>query len=128
MQKHLRKEGKQRVAPKRARLSSYEDSISVLLGMLAYCGTRDDVEARGAYTKGVGFLGLKPEMPKINECTSKKIQHAIQSLCSMRFGDKEKLIEACLVCASNDDKITVTESEAIRAIGDSLDCPIPMYQ
>lgn len=38
---------------------------------------------------------------------------------------KEKLIQACLACMTIDGKINVEEAELMRAIGASLDCPIP---
>lgn len=38
---------------------------------------------------------------------------------------KPKLLKACVACICADGEITTTEAELIRAIGDTLDCPIP---
>ena len=38
---------------------------------------------------------------------------------------KKKVLKACVVCISADSIITVDEAEILRAVADTLDCPIP---
>jgi len=38
---------------------------------------------------------------------------------------KKKVLEACAACISSDGVVTVEEGELLRAISDSLGCPMP---
>jgi hypothetical protein len=38
---------------------------------------------------------------------------------------KRDLIRACAACIESDQKITTREAELLRAIGETLDCPVP---
>ena len=128
LKKHLYGGDISKTKTRGAGISLYVKSLSVLLGMLAYSGTRDDKNSATGYTLAMEFLGLEFEMPSINSCTLKNIQTAIGELRSMKFVDRQLYLRACVICASSDGKITIAEGEAIRVIGDSLDCPIPLFQ
>jgi hypothetical protein len=55
------------------------------------------------------------------------VHGALKKLRQMKFTDKGLLIEACELCVTHDGYVTVVEAETLRAIGDILDCPIPMF-
>ena len=38
---------------------------------------------------------------------------------------KRKVLAACTTCIAYDGKVTIEEAELLRAIADSLDCPLP---
>jgi hypothetical protein len=40
---------------------------------------------------------------------------------------KKRLLEAATACVVADRRVTVAEAELLRAIADSLDCPVPPF-
>jgi len=128
LQKHLTDIfGSLKVKTSRRKLSSYKTDISVVLGTLAYCGTSNSDEAKQSFLSSVMSLGLQTQIPDVKSCTMDRVNTSLKKLRLLRFLDKQKFIEACGVCVTYDDRVTVVEAETIRAIGDVLDCPIPMY-
>ena len=55
------------------------------------------------------------------------IDKALKKLRSLRFTQRQLLLNACEACVTHDGLVTVEEAETLRAIGDILDCPIPMF-
>jgi hypothetical protein len=46
----------------------------------------------------------------------------------LRYADgavKKRVLEACAVAVTANDEVTVEEAELLRAVADSLDCPVP---
>jgi hypothetical protein len=128
LKKHLCSGDISKIKTREGGISLYAKSLSILLGVLAYSGTRNDKNRAAGYKSAMEFLGLELEMPGVNRCTIKNIQAAVMELRYMKFVDRQLFLRACVMCASSDGKITITEGEAIRVIGDSLDCPIPLFQ
>jgi len=54
-----------------------------------------------------------------------KLDSAIHRLNQLRPLQKPALLKACAAAISADQVITATEHELLRAIADSLDCPMP---
>jgi Zn-dependent protease with chaperone function/uncharacterized tellurite resistance protein B-like protein len=103
-------------------------SIGMVVGALAYCGADSQDEALQAFDTSVAALGFAQiEMPIKTDCSVGLIERALQELSLLKFTEKEKLLKACVTCVTHDGKITTNEAETIRAIGDLLGCPIPMY-
>lgn len=100
---------------------------SSVLGSLSYLGATTQEQAEGAFKKSIEFLGLdETRIPKPKDCNICVLEKSLQKLCSMKFTEKERLLNACVECISHDGKTTVSEAETLRAIGDMLDCPIPI--
>jgi uncharacterized tellurite resistance protein B-like protein len=109
-------------------LGEFPQSVSVVLGALAYCGAENEKVASESFDKSAksfGFTNLS--MPKFAACTVGSVESELQKLNNLKFTEKEKFLNACLVCVTHDNQVTTDEGETIRAIGDLLDCPIPMY-
>lgn len=103
-------------------------SVCVVVGGLAHCGANSQDGALQAFNTSVSELGFAQiEMPIKTHCSVGSIERAIQELSLLRFTEKERLLKACVTCVTHDGNITTNEAETIRAIGDLLDCPIPMY-
>ncbi|MBT6268822.1 MAG: M48 family metallopeptidase [Phycisphaerae bacterium] len=112
----------------RAKLSLLSDSASLVLAMLAYYGTTERRGAELAYKSGAESCSLKQlKIPEISSCTIENLNGAIKKLQQLRFSDRERFLLACEMVVVHDEQITTTEAEVIRAIGDLLDCPIPMF-
>ncbi len=128
LQKHLSDTfGSRKIKTSRKKLSSYESSVSIVLGTLAYCGTTSKSESKKAFLTSASFLGVQTQMPSVQSCTLGRVNTSLKELRLLCFADKQKFIKACEVCVTHDDKVTAVEAETLRAIGDVLDCPIPIY-
>lgn len=109
------------------KLRSLSSDVILVLSMLAYSGAENKEQAGMAFAHALNEVGLKDkEICGVNRCNMESVHSALISLCSLLFVEKEKLLRACGICVEHDGVITVAEAETIRAIGDVLDCPIPM--
>ncbi|MBC8203128.1 MAG: M48 family metallopeptidase [Planctomycetes bacterium] len=110
------------------KLGPLSKDVVVVLSTLAYSGAENQAQAERAFNHAIHEIGLKKErIREVKDCTMESIHHALNKLQRLRFVEKEKLLFACESCVVHDDHITVAEAETIRAIGDVLDCPIPMF-
>jgi len=119
--------GDLKIKTKRHPLSSYDSELGVVLSTLAYCGTNNLEEAQRAFIVAVEKLGVSHQIVDASSCTMNHVHGALKKLRQMKFTDKGLLIEACELCVTHDGYVTVVEAETLRAIGDILDCPIPMF-
>jgi Zn-dependent protease with chaperone function len=121
---HLVKNKKQK---QKTLLRSVLPSSSVVIGALAYCGANSQEQASAAFEKAMDTLGFSQvKLPDASTCSVSVLEKSIQKLSLLKYTEKEKLLQSCLVCITHDDVVTVTEAETIRAIGDLLGCPIPL--
>ena len=128
LQKHLSVIlGNKKIKIKNALLSSYGSDVSCVIAALAYCGADSQEGAKLSFQRAVTSLGFNIQMPDIKTCVMKHVSDALKNLQSLRFVDRGVFIGACELCVAHDKTITVVEAETIRAIGDILDCPIPMF-
>ncbi|MFO7606672.1 MAG: hypothetical protein R6W72_10270, partial [Desulfurivibrionaceae bacterium] len=54
-----------------------------------------------------------------------RLDEAIDELAGLKPVEKSKLIKACAACVLADRKIAPVEAELLRAVADTLDCPMP---
>ena len=55
----------------------------------------------------------------------KEMDKALDRLVETTPLIKQKLVAACVAAISADGTITLDESEALRAVADALECPLP---
>jgi hypothetical protein len=53
------------------------------------------------------------------------LDQALDRLAASAPQVKSRVLDACATCIASDGRVTVAEGEMLRAIADSLDCPIP---
>ena len=99
-----------------------------MVGVLAYCGATERDDALKAFQKSIQSMGIRASMPAVEVCTMKRVNDSLKKLRSLRFKRKQLFIESCELCVSHDNRVTVVEGETLRAIGDVMDCPIPLFQ
>lgn len=99
--------------------------FSVLLSALAHVGDKDSQDA---------FLAGLPNLPEIaprlklhpySECSLEKIDQALNKLESASFPVKKQLLKAAISVIISDGKVATEEAELLRAVADTLDCPLP---
>lgn len=103
----------------------------VLLSALANVGSDDAAEIQKAFEAGAPYLRAPDDsdldlLPKEN-CGVKEIDAALNRLALAAPQIKKNLIEACAHTVGADGVIQEAEAELLRAISDTLDCPIPPF-
>jgi len=104
---------------------------AVVLSALANVGSSDAAEIQKAFETGAPYLcapdnvdlGLLPR----EQCGVDQIDAALNRLALAVPTIKKNLIEACVYTVGADGVITETEAELLRAVADTLDCPIPPF-
>jgi len=98
---------------------------SVVLSLLAYRGHANETDARRAFQ--AAFLDLQREaalLPR-EQCTLKAFDAALAELNQAAFPVKRRIIAALTVCIAADGRVTLEESELLRAVAAALGCPLP---
>jgi hypothetical protein len=101
---------------------------SVVLSALANGGSRNTGEVEKAFRAGAPHLHATGDwlLPR-SECGLKQLDLALDRLALAAPQIKKKLIEACVQVVGADGLIQEREAELLRAIADTLDCPIPPF-
>ena len=103
---------------------------SVVLSALANVSSRSAGEVEKAFRTGAPHLGAKPDGLQLlsrAECGLKPRAAALDRLALAAPQIKKNLIEACVQVVGADGLIQEREAELLRAIADTLDCPIPPF-
>ena len=120
--------GKKDIIKKKVPIAAIQKEVSLVLGFVTRCGGLQDDQNTGVYTMGMRFLSMSRDIPGEDNCTAKIITQALRQIQCMSYSDRQRFMEACQICVTHDGVVTESESEAIRAIGDSIHCPIPLFQ
>jgi Zn-dependent protease with chaperone function/uncharacterized tellurite resistance protein B-like protein len=103
----------------------------VVLSALANVGSDDAAEIEKAFETGAPYLRAPNDadlnlLPKEN-CGVNEIDAALNRLAQAVPTIKKNLIEACVHVVGADGVIVESEAELLRAIADTLDCPMPPF-
>lgn len=107
-------------------LSALRDELQTLFSVLAMHGSEDETEARRAYEIGMESLlpGIRPPFARPGHWPP-KLDQALTRLDRLQPAAKEMLVGALVRTISHDLRMTVPESELLRAICAVLHCPLP---
>lgn len=122
-------------APKKAALIQFYSftplapDCAVLLSALAHVGTVDNTAIQRAFEEGAGRLPLNEVLPLVpaSACGVQAIDTALARLAQAVPHIKKTVLEACAHAVSCDGYVNAEEAELLRAIGETLDCPIPPF-
>ncbi len=99
-----------------------------LLSCLAYWGADDIESAKSAFRAAVDRLGGREiEISSVDKCGLTVLDNTLSQLELAVPTLKRKVLDACVSCVSADGRVTVEEADLLRAIADSLDCPVPPF-
>ncbi len=104
------------------------DDVAVLMSSLAHVGHRDGALARRHYYDAISPLQLdrgRASFLDRNRCTLTRLKATLATLSTCSMPIKKRILGAATLCVAADGTITVGEAELLRAVADSLDCPIP---
>jgi Zn-dependent protease with chaperone function len=103
---------------------------ALLLSALAHLGSTDAAQNAAAFQRGAPYLRApdgEVEFLLLDQCGVDKMDAALNRLDQAVPQIKKNLIEACVHVVGADGVIQETEAELLRAIADTLDCPIPPF-
>jgi len=102
---------------------------AVILSALANVGSIDAGEIHKAFALGVPYLrapaGVPLELLGSDQCGVEQLDAALNRLALAVPIIKKNLIEAAVQVVGADGVILEAEAELLRAIADTLDCPMP---
>ena len=103
---------------------------AVVLSALANVGSNDAGGIQKAFDTGTPYLrapdgdwGLLPR----EQCGVTQIDIALNRLAQAAPIIKKNLLEACIHTVGSDGVILESEAELLRAVADTLDCPMPPF-
>ena len=103
---------------------------AVLLSALANVSSSDVAEVEKAFAAGAPYLrALDGDLTLLpsKQCGVNQVDAALNRLVQAVPQIKKNLIEACVHTVGADGVIKESEAELLRAIADTLDCPIPPF-
>jgi Zn-dependent protease with chaperone function len=104
---------------------------SVLLSALAYVGQTEPDRIQFAFQRGAQALSYTAQtqlfLASADQCDLAQVDAALDRLSQAVPQIKKNVINACAQTVAADGVIQVTEAELLRAIADTLDCPIPPF-
>ena len=103
---------------------------AVLLSALAHVGSEDEAAARAAFAAGVEYLdapGAEVRFLTRQEWDLAGVDAALVTLAGFHGPLRRNVLMACGHTVTADGQVTVREAELLRAIADSLDCPMPPF-
>jgi hypothetical protein len=104
---------------------------AVVLSALANVGSSDAAEIEKAFETGAPYLRAPNDgdltlLPR-EQCGVDQIDAALNRLVLAVPTIKKNLIEACVYTVGADGVMTESEAELLRAVADTLDCPMPPF-
>jgi Zn-dependent protease with chaperone function len=105
------------------------DAVSVVLSMLAYAGAAAPAEAARAFEAARAELSPERFRPALllprEKCDLRVLDSALDRLADTAPRLRAEILGACAAAVATDGTVTVAEGELLRAIADSLGCPMP---
>ena len=110
------------------RLRDALGECALLLSAVAHVGQETEAQAQSAFAEGLQFLdapGARPAFVPRSDWDLAKVDAALDRLSRCPPSDRRNLLVACGKTVVADGRVGIREAELLRAIADSLDCPMP---
>lgn len=113
-------------APGRKALRSLSSECAVVLSVLARLGSPGDDAVRTAFDRGASELreldiALLPD----DHCDLGALDAALSRLARATPRAAQQVLRSCAACIAADGVVSEAQGEVLRAIADSLGCPMP---
>lgn len=116
---------KRRSHPRHSDLGKVAPHCARLLSMLAYCDSAAGLDPAATFEKGRALLELDITLMDKSDLRLSSLNESVDILADLRPLLKPRLLKACVATIAADGRIAPVEAELVRAIADSLDCPLP---
>lgn len=112
--------------PRRKSLRALSHECSVALSVLARLGSPGEDAVRAAFERGAGELA-EPGLELLPEerCALDGLDRALDGLARAKPRAAERILHACAVCIAADGIVSDAQGEVLRALADTLGCPMP---
>ena len=107
------------------RLSEMAAECAVLLSALAHAGHHAPELAAQALAKACAALPFEPLTLAARSPELKSLDAALKRLSQLLPLQKPRLLKAMAICIAHDGRINAAEAELMRAVAETLDCPMP---
>ncbi|MFA7680501.1 MAG: M48 family metallopeptidase [Pigmentiphaga sp.] len=110
----------------RTALGNSRSECQVLLSALVHAGQMDSAQSHTAFDAAASLLPFQDMklLPR-DAVTATALEPAVTHLSTMAPSDKRPLMQALARAVEYDGFVTITQAELLRAIADSLNCPLP---
>jgi uncharacterized tellurite resistance protein B-like protein len=111
-------------------LRPLREDCAVLLSLLAHVGHEDEAAIAKAFQRGAaGLQGADDSMRLLPpaQCNLAGLDTALERLGQAVPPIKKAVLQACAETVAADGMMDPREAELLRAIADSLDCPLPPW-
>jgi Zn-dependent protease with chaperone function len=120
--------GRQPRAARHGSLDAVRAHVSTLVSLLAHACVEEESDRTRAFDAARAEL----EMPDLEMLPRDRIDldalgTAVDELALLKPLIKPRLLKACLACITHDQDYSPEEMELMRALADTLDCPMPPY-
>jgi Zn-dependent protease with chaperone function len=123
LRQHLREGAGKPIRTKFGKLEEVAGDAQAVLSLIAHASKGD---AAAAHAKGAAILGVVPGAPlPVAELTTARVGEALERLRHLAPFVKPRLLKACLETAAADGVFRLAETELVRAVAATLDCPLP---
>jgi Zn-dependent protease with chaperone function len=113
------------VRPNRS-IALLEDSVRVVLAMLAWSGARNEDQALHAFRAGARLASIGDvDLPTRADCSVMELDRALDRLRRLRWRDRAVLLDAAVDTVCADGHGTLAEIELLRALAAAIECPMP---
>jgi Zn-dependent protease with chaperone function len=104
---------------------------AIILSALAHLGQDEPDKVQFAFEQGARLLSVaaQAELRPVDEaaCELDQVDAALNRLCQAVPQIKRSVLNACAQTVAADGVIQELEAELLRAIADTLDCPVPPF-
>lgn len=102
------------------------DDVALLLSALAHAGHDDAGQAAAAFASACAELPFDNlALRNAAQVELKLLSAALDRLSLLQPLQKPQLLKAMARCVGHDGQITAVEAELMRAVAETLDCPMP---
>jgi Zn-dependent protease with chaperone function/uncharacterized tellurite resistance protein B-like protein len=105
--------------------------FAILLSALAYLGQDEPDKIQFAFQQGAQPLSYAAQVElrllAADQCELAQVDAALNRLCQAVPQIKKNVLNACAQTVAADGVVQEMEAELLRAIADTLDCPIPPF-
>ncbi len=110
----------------RRELKTCKEALEVLLSILAVADTKSKADPIMAFDKAKQELGISEvHFMEKSQISFEMLNDALDELSELKPLQKPALLKACVACIVADRKVAPIELELLRAVGATLNCPIP---
>lgn len=109
----------------RKSLKNCKKSVAVLLSILTHSTVQDGISNEETFAAGADALKLSLQLIPVSKIDFDTLNNALDELADLKPLQKPALLKACVSSITADGKIQAIETELLRAVAATIDCPVP---